>query len=193
VTGASYRILILRRALSKDGTALFYRCPLCRKPRRFLYLQTRSGDELVEYLGPRCLPCAGLRFASQGRYRTKLAREFAPILGPRPRPPWDPWAVSDPRIAEKATEGRQPNGEGPEDPDDIDFDDDDEETRPYPGRPRARRLVRLRPGAVANELSDEARALIERFAKGVTGQLSWPTENGDRYESPLPYCAFRSS
>jgi hypothetical protein len=45
-SGESYRIPILRGALSRGGTALFYRCPWCRKPRRFLYLQTRSGDEL---------------------------------------------------------------------------------------------------------------------------------------------------
>jgi hypothetical protein len=119
-TGESYRIPILRRTLSRGGTALFYLCPWCRKPRRFLYLQTRSGDELVEYLGPRCQRCAGLRFASQGRYRTKLTREFSPILGPRPRYPWDPWAVSDPRIAERATQDRQPRGESPEVSDDPD-------------------------------------------------------------------------
>ena len=89
--GESRRIPILRRRLPKgSGTSLFYVCPWCRKPRRFLYLQTLSGDELVEYLGPRCPRCAGLRFASQGRYRTKLTREFSPILGPRPRYPWDP-------------------------------------------------------------------------------------------------------
>jgi excisionase family DNA binding protein len=123
----SYRIAIRRRALARGGTALFYLCPWCRKPRLFLYLQTLSGDELVEYLGPRCLRCAGLRFASQGRYRTKLTREFSPILGPRPRYPWDPWAVSDPRIAERATQNRQPRGESPEvsddpeDPNDLDL------------------------------------------------------------------------
>jgi len=37
-----------------------------RKPHRFLYLQTLNGNTLVDYLGPRCRECAGLRFASQG-------------------------------------------------------------------------------------------------------------------------------
>ena len=147
--GESRRIPILRRRLPKgSGTSLFYVCPWCRKPRRFLYLQTLSGNELVDYMGPRCRSCAGLRFASQGRYRSKLAREFAPILGRRPRRPWDPWAVSDPRVAEKATEGPATSGEAPEvsddadDADDIDLDDQDEETRPYPGRPRAPKVAR---------------------------------------------------
>jgi len=100
------QITTLRRRLPKgSGTSLFYVCPWCRKPTRFLYLQALSGSELVDYLGPRCQGCAGLRFASQGRYRSKLAREFAPMMGPRPRHPWNPWAVSDPRIAEMATQG----------------------------------------------------------------------------------------
>jgi hypothetical protein len=189
VSGESYRIPILRRALSRGGAALFYRCPWCRKPRRFLYLRTLSGAALVDYLGPRCRQCAGLRFASQGRYRTKLAREFAPILGPRPRHPWDPWAVSDPRIAEQATEGRPQSGlevsTEADDADDFDLDDEDQETRPYPGRPRAATRARPRPGA--GELSDEASALIDRFAKGLTGWLSSPIQNGIRYEPPFPY------
>jgi hypothetical protein len=139
----------------------------------------------LDYMGPRCRGCAGLRFASQGRYRSKLAREFAPILGPRPRRPWDPWAVSDPRVAEKATEGPATSGEAPEvpddtdDADDIDLDDQDEETRPYPGRPRGLKVARPR--------RDEASTLVERLAKGLTGRLSSPIKNGIRYESPLPY------
>src|SRR5438445_7111263 len=143
--------MLPRRLPRGSGTTLFYLCPWCRKPCRFLYLQTLSGDELIEYLGPRCLRCAGLRFASQGRYRPKLAREFAPILGPRPRHPWDPWAVSDPRIAQKATEGRTPSREAAEvsddaeDADDVDLDDEDQETRPYLGRPPAPKLALRRP------------------------------------------------
>jgi hypothetical protein len=95
-----------------------------------------------------------------------------------------------PRIAEKAIEARRPNGEGPEvaadedDADDIDLDDEDE-TQPYPGRPRAPRRAPPRPGAVADD--DEVNALVERFAKGLTGQLSSPIQNGIRYESPFPY------
>ena len=64
-----------------------------------------------------------------------------------------------------------------EDADDIDLDED-EETRPYPGRPRAPKLARRRRGAGAGELSDEASALVERFAKGLTGRLSSPIQMG---------------
>jgi hypothetical protein len=101
-SGETYKIAMLRRRLPRgSGTTLFYLCPWCRKPRRFLYLRTLSGKGLVGYLGPRYRECAGLRFASRGRCGTKLAREFRPILGPRPRHPWGPWAVSDPRMAER--------------------------------------------------------------------------------------------
>ena len=52
-SGETYRIAILRRRLPRgSGTTLFYLCPWCRKPCRFLYLETLSGDELIEYLGP---------------------------------------------------------------------------------------------------------------------------------------------
>src|SRR5690349_19292844 len=77
-----------------------------------------------------------------------------------------PWAVSDPRIAERATEVQSPNGEGPDvsadedDADDLDLDDEDE-TQPYPGRPRAPEGARPRPGTVADD--DEVNALVERF------------------------------
>ena len=55
------QIPILRRRLPKgSGTSLFYVCPWW-KPTRFLYLQALSGSELVDYLGPRCRGCAGLR------------------------------------------------------------------------------------------------------------------------------------
>src|SRR5262249_31700033 len=139
--------------------------------------------------------CAGLRFASQGRYRSKLAREFAPMMGPRPRHPWDPWAVSDPRIAETATQRQTPYAEPIEKLDDRDdeieddeIEDDEEEERPsYPGRPRAPRVLRHRMGSGADEPSGEARALFERFYRGLKGELSSPTENGICYQSPIPY------
>ena len=62
---------------------------------------------LVDCFGFQCQACAGLRWAYQGRYRNKLERSFAGVLASiygqsvslsMPRSPWDPRAVSDPRI-----------------------------------------------------------------------------------------------
>jgi hypothetical protein len=59
----------------------------------------------IEYLGLRCQVCAGLQFHSRGRYIARFERAlFAPFLEghrtvvPFPRRPWDPRAVSDPRL-----------------------------------------------------------------------------------------------
>jgi hypothetical protein len=94
---------ILRRALPRGtGTALFYRCSWCQKPRRYLYLLTLSGTKLVADLGLRCQVCARLRSGSQGCYRSAFSR----LWGSRPRYPWDPRAVSDPWLAEEEF-GRQ--------------------------------------------------------------------------------------
>jgi hypothetical protein len=97
--------------------------------------------------------------------------------------------VSDPRLAEKATEGQPLSGERPEALDDLDDLEDvaDEGTRRYPGRPRGPKVARPRPGADSDKFSDEARALVDRFFKGLQGQLSSPTKNGIRSESPFPY------
>jgi len=66
-----------------------------------------SGGRLADYFGLQCQACAGLRWASQGRYRHKLERSFVGVLASiygqsaspsLPRSPWDPRAVSDPRI-----------------------------------------------------------------------------------------------
>ena len=105
-SGETYRILIVRRPLPRGtGMALFYRCPWCRKPRRHLYLLSLVGTTLVDYLGLRCYVCAGLRFKSQGRYvrsfiRAVFAGKFQGhrMVAPLPRFPWDPRAVSDPRL-----------------------------------------------------------------------------------------------
>ena len=104
--GETYRIPILRRPLPRGtATALFYRCLWCRKSRRYLYRLTLSGTTLVGYLGLRCQVCAGLRFASQGRYQGKVERDPIRFLyqgrrasEPLTRDPWDPRAVSDPRM-----------------------------------------------------------------------------------------------
>jgi hypothetical protein len=94
--GETCRIEILRCLLPRrGGSAVFYRCPGCRRPRRYLYRLSLVGNTLTGRLGLRCQPCAGLRFASQGSYISPWIR----IPGvPLPRQPWDPRAVSDPRI-----------------------------------------------------------------------------------------------
>ncbi len=101
--GATQRLTILRRALPRGtGTALFYRCNWCQKPRRYLYLLTLSRTKLVSDLGLRCQVCAHLRFGSQGCYRSAFSR----LWGTRPRYPWDPCAVSHPWLLEEEF-GRQ--------------------------------------------------------------------------------------
>lgn len=93
--GETHRIPVLRRRLPRGtGGVLFYLCPSCQRPRRFLYLLTMSGTTLVASRGLQCQRCANLRFVSQGAYRPAFARSW----GPYARNPWDPQAVSDPRI-----------------------------------------------------------------------------------------------
>jgi hypothetical protein len=104
--GRKFVVKIVRRPLPrKRGAAILYRCPWCGRPRRYLYPLSRVGDHLVAYEGPRCRTCAGLQWASRGSYRNAGARGFSPAnrFGPRtkapfPRHPWDPRAVSDPRM-----------------------------------------------------------------------------------------------
>jgi hypothetical protein len=101
-----FRIPIVRRPLPRrGGFAILYRCPGCARPRRHLYLRSLVIGQLVDYQGPLCQACAGLRWASQGRYIWALARAFRAGLGlqrsdrlPFPRHPRDPRAVSDPRL-----------------------------------------------------------------------------------------------
>ncbi len=96
--GGTQRLTILRRPLPRGaGTALFYRCSWCHKPRRYLYLLTLSGTKLVSDLGLGCQVCARLRFGSQEQYRSTFSR----LWGTRPSYPWDPQAVSDPWLVEE--------------------------------------------------------------------------------------------
>lgn len=106
-TGMIYRLGIRRRPLPRGkGTALFYLCPRCEEPRRHLYLWIRAGAEAVDYFGLRCRQCAKLLFRSQGRYIQTLLRDLLAATFGRPVPPryilgntpWDPGAVSDPRL-----------------------------------------------------------------------------------------------
>jgi hypothetical protein len=108
-TGASRRIEVLRRRTATGtATMILYRCPACARPCRYLYPLTVSDDTLVDWFGLQCQSCAGLRWASQGRYRSRLDADALaaiaadwglPYFGePLPRCPWDPRAVSDPRM-----------------------------------------------------------------------------------------------
>jgi hypothetical protein len=101
-----FEIPIIRRPLPRrGGLAILYRCPGCGQPRRHLYLRSLVVGRLVDYQGPLCQACTGLRWASQGRYLGVLHRVFRAGLGlqasgrlPFPRHPRDPRAVSDPRL-----------------------------------------------------------------------------------------------
>ncbi len=99
----SFRIGVVRRPLPRrGGFAVLYRCPGCAKPRRYLYLQRLVLGRLVDSEGPLCQACAGLRWASQGRYLGNSERALRGLAGVRRLPdsryPWDPRAVSDPRL-----------------------------------------------------------------------------------------------
>jgi hypothetical protein len=99
--GTRRRINVIRRSLPRGtGTGLFYVCPHCQKPRRYLYAGSISEGRLVDYFGWRCQECCGLRWGSQGRYRRQLDRALfgTHVRAPLPRQPWDPRAVSDPRL-----------------------------------------------------------------------------------------------
>ena len=89
-----FQIPIVRCPLPRrGGFSILYRCPGCGQPRRYLYLRSLVIGRLVDYQGPLCQACAGLRWASQGRYIGVFHRGF-----PLPRHPRDPRAVSDPRL-----------------------------------------------------------------------------------------------
>lgn len=90
------------------GVAILYRCPGCHRRARYLYGLALLAGRLVDDLGWRCQRCADLRWASQGRYQSALHRLMLTAVAaaygltryrePLPRHPWDPRAVSDPRI-----------------------------------------------------------------------------------------------
>ena len=102
--GQTQRLTIVRRPMPQGpGTAFFYHCPTCRKPRRYLYRLSLSLTGLVDYFGLQCQRCAGLRFRSgtviavpaararslarsvrTGRTRRRLASKPAARSGSRP-------------------------------------------------------------------------------------------------------------
>ena len=113
--GRTQRLTIMRRSMPRGpGTVLFYLCPTCQRPRRYLYRQSLSLRGLVDYFGLQCQRCAGLRFRSQGRYSCGVPRWMLEMLrqaGERfPRWPWDPRAVSDPRLVAHGAPGALTTG-----------------------------------------------------------------------------------
>jgi hypothetical protein len=107
--GRGLKLRVERRSLPRrGGVALLYRCPSCWTPRRYLYGLVLIGGEIKSDGFWRCQQCAGLRFASQGRYQKTFERQMMAAIAaeygvshyrePLPRHPWDPRAVSDPRM-----------------------------------------------------------------------------------------------
>lgn len=107
--GRNTRVALLRRPLPvRGGVAILYQCPVCRRACRYLYTHVFAYGRLVDHLGWQCQACAGLRWRSQGHYRRVFTRRAyamaSAFLGltkpsePLPRHPWDPRAVSDPRL-----------------------------------------------------------------------------------------------
>ena len=120
-----FEIPIVRRPLPRrGGFSMLYRCPGCGQPKRHLCLRSLVIGRLVDYQGPLCTACAGLRWASQGRYIGVLHRAVRAGLGlqgsdrfPFPRHPRDPRAISDPRlILDEFPDlvGDRPRGPGPD-------------------------------------------------------------------------------
>ena len=63
-TGTGRRIEIVRRpSPNGTGTVHLYQCPICEKPRRYVYPLAASGGRLVDCFGPQCQACAKLRWA----------------------------------------------------------------------------------------------------------------------------------
>jgi hypothetical protein len=75
--------IVRRRPPRRDGHAMLYGCP-GSEPRRHLYLRSFVVGRLVDYKGPRCQACAGLRWASQGRSRGSSIVRFGLGWGRRP-------------------------------------------------------------------------------------------------------------
>lgn len=97
--GSSQVVATIRRPLPRSrGTALFFICPCCGVPRRYLY-GWRVCSRRVVRSSWRCRTCAGLRYRSEGTYLSPWIR----FLGGYPRtPPWDPWAFTSLRRAAEA-------------------------------------------------------------------------------------------
>lgn len=107
--GSSVRIAVVFRALpTGGGAAVLYRCPGCGEARRYLYTHALVFGRLVSGRDWQCEACAGLRWGLQGRYRSAFERGIFAVIEkeygapryhePLPRHPWDPRAVSNPRM-----------------------------------------------------------------------------------------------
>jgi hypothetical protein len=86
--GYVHALQLVRRSLPRNGGEdVLLLCPLCRKPRRYLYAWEVVRSRLVSRPW-HCRTCAGLRYQSEGTY---IARGWR-ALGGYPRPEtWDPY------------------------------------------------------------------------------------------------------
>jgi hypothetical protein len=111
----SDKLLVHRRPLPNDGQVLLVECPGCQRLRRHLYLWSLTSEGLRAGSW-RCRDCAGLRFSSEGRYRTETERVYAAAglrVNPRPEP-WDAEIYIDGDDAEPSETGGEPKPSGAE-------------------------------------------------------------------------------
>ena len=104
-----FALRLLARPIPGGRNSLLWLCPVCRRPRRYLYPVRVTGRACVRLAPPACTRCAGLRWSSQGRYISSH-RELGRIGGywidddgyrrcdPWMRHPRDPVAVCNPRL-----------------------------------------------------------------------------------------------
>jgi hypothetical protein len=79
-------IRIVIRSIPRGASELLLLCPSCDRPRRMLFAWSKTGHHRVTRAPWPCRLCAGLRYASEGRYVPPWHRR----LGPLPREVWYP-------------------------------------------------------------------------------------------------------
>jgi hypothetical protein len=100
---------LIARPMPGGRESLLWVCPICARPRRYLYPVRITGRRRIRLALPSCPRCAGLRWRSQGQY-ISTRRGFGRTggswydedgyrrLDPLLRHPRDPVAVCDPRL-----------------------------------------------------------------------------------------------
>jgi hypothetical protein len=103
-----FTLRLLTRPIPGGRDSLLWLCPVCARPRRYLYPARVTGRGCVRLAPPACTRCAGLRWVSQGRYIPRRGGErwggyWIDDDGYRRCDPWmrhprDPVAVCNPRL-----------------------------------------------------------------------------------------------